>query len=78
MKSWARSFREWGLNANFRIHNLFHRGRIITTTFQMSFGKFKSPVCAQFRFARFCDFSHKREVQLGAPFLRQNALLIGA
>lgn len=63
---------------NFRSHNLFHRGRFITTTFQMSFGKFKSPICAEFRVARFCDFSHKREVQLGAPFLRQNALVIGA
>ena len=65
---------------NFRSHNLFHRGRFITTTFQMSFGiyKFKSPICAESRVASFCDFSHKREVQLGAPFLRQNALVIGA
>ena len=82
MKSWARSFCEWGdwIFTNFRSHNWFHRGRFITTTFQMSFGKykFKPPICAESRVASFCDFSHKREVQLGAPFLRQNALLIGA
>ena len=29
-------------------HNLFHPGRFITTTFQMSFGKLKSPICAEF------------------------------
>ena len=59
-------------------HNLFHRGRFITTTFQMSFGKFKSPICAEFRVALFFDFFHQREVQLGTPLLRQNTQLIGA
>lgn len=74
MKSWARSFREWGLNVHEPLeHNLFHRGRFITTTFQISFGKFKSPICAEFCVDRFCDFSHNREVQLGAPLLKQNA-----
>ena len=80
MKSWARSFRDWSIECSRTSgsHNLFYRGRFITTTFQMSFGKFKSPICTEFRVARFCDFSHQREIQLGAPFLQQNTKLIGA
>ena len=63
---------------NFKNHNLFHRSWFITTTFHMSFGKFKSPLCAEFRVACFCDFSHKRDVQLGVPFSQTKYLTKGA
>ena len=53
---------------------MFHRGRFITTTFQTPFGKFKSPICAEFCVALFFDFSHQREVQLGAPLAQTKYL----